>query len=169
MNDAIPGAAVNEADFLAVMAEVCTPVTVVTSIHNGSPHGTTVSAFASLSLRPPMVVVALDRTSDLLAMLRQTRRFGVNILNSHQHSVAVRFAGKGADKFRDLAWTETGGLPRLHDTIGWLACRVTGFVEGGDHILIPGEVEQAIAAPGAPLAYHRRVFGTHSEFATSMR
>jgi flavin reductase (DIM6/NTAB) family NADH-FMN oxidoreductase RutF len=162
-------AAVSEADFLAVMAEVCTPVTVVTSIHNGLPHGTTVSAFASLSLRPPMVVVALDRSSDLLAMLHQTRRFGVNILNSHQHAVAVRFAGKGTDKFRGLAWIQTDGLPRLRDTIGWLACRVDGFLEGGDHILIPGAVEQAVAAPGAPLAYHRRVFGTHSEFVASLR
>jgi flavin reductase (DIM6/NTAB) family NADH-FMN oxidoreductase RutF len=167
MSDAVPG--VSEADFLAVMAEVCAPVTVVTSIHGGLPHGTTVSAFASLSRRPPMVVVALDKSSDLLAMLRQTRRFGVNILHSHQHSVAVRFAGKGGDKFRDVDWVTTDGLPRLRDTIGWLACRADGFVEGGDHILIPGVVERAAAAPGAPLAYHRRVFGTHSESVAARR
>jgi hypothetical protein len=39
---------------------------------------------------------------------------------------------------------------------------------GGNHTLVPGVVEQAIAAPGAPLAYHRRVFGTHSEFVGSL-
>jgi flavin reductase (DIM6/NTAB) family NADH-FMN oxidoreductase RutF len=156
--------AVSEADFLAVMAEVCTPVTVVTSLSGGRPHGTTVSAFASLSLRPPMVVVALDRQSVLLAMLRSTGRFGVNILSSNQDAVAVRFASKGDDKFRGVPWTETNSLPRLPNAIGWLACRVAGFIEGGDHILVTGVVQQAVAAPGAPLAYHRRVFGTHSEF-----
>jgi flavin reductase (DIM6/NTAB) family NADH-FMN oxidoreductase RutF len=162
MGDAVADATVSEADFLAAMAEVCAPVTVVTSIHDGLPHGTTVSAFASLSLRPPMVVVALDRSSELLSMLKVTGRFGVNILHSSQHLVAVRFAAKGGDKFRGVAWTETDGLPRLNDTIGWLACRVDDFVGGGDHVLIPAVVERAFAAPGAPLAYHRRVFGTHS-------
>ena len=163
MGDALADVTVSDADFLAVMAEVCAPVTVVTSSHDGVAHGTTVSAFASLSRRPPMVVVALDRTSELLAMLRVTERFGVNLLNSKQHRVAVRFAGTGHDKFRDVAWSETDGLPRLDDTIGWLACRVDAFLEGGDHVLIPAVVERAVAAPGAPLAYHRRVFGTHSQ------
>jgi flavin reductase (DIM6/NTAB) family NADH-FMN oxidoreductase RutF len=158
---------VSETDFLAAMAEVCAPVTVVTSSHDGLPHGTTVSAFASLSRRPPMVVVALDRSSDLLAMLRVTGRFGINLLGSAQDHMALRFAGKGAEKFRDVAWTETDGLPRLAGTIGWLACRVAGFVEGGDRVLVPGMVERAVTAPGAPLAYHRRVFGTHSESAAT--
>ncbi len=166
--EAVADMTVSDADFLAVMAEVCTPVTVVTSSHGGVAHGTTVSAFASLSRNPPMVMVALDRTSDLLAMLRLTERFGVNILRSNQHRVAVRFAGKGHDKFRDMAWSEADGLPRLHDTIGWLACRVDAFVEGGDHVLITAVVQRAVAAPGAPLAYHRRVFGTHSHSGTTL-
>src|ERR1700758_4373873 len=106
---------VGENAFRDLMAAVCAQVTIVPAAEDG-PFGTTVSAFASLSLRPPMVVVALDRSSDLLAMLRVTGRFGVNILNSRQHLVAVRFAGKGGDKFRDVGWTETDGLPRLNDT-----------------------------------------------------
>ncbi|HEY2672601.1 MAG TPA: flavin reductase family protein [Rugosimonospora sp.] len=164
MSDAAPA---SEADFLAVMAEVCTPVTVVTSLERGLPYGTTVNAFTSLSLRPPMVLVALDQSSNLLDRLRRTRRFGVNILRSNQDALARRFAGRGGDKFRGVPWTEANGLPRLHDAIGWIACRADAFVEGGDHILVPGVVEQAVAVPGAPLAYHRRTFGTHSESAGS--
>ncbi|GIH14458.1 flavin reductase family protein [Rugosimonospora africana] len=166
MSDATPA---SESDFLAVMAEVCSPVTVVTSIEDGQPRGSTVSSFASLSLRPPMVVVALGESSKLLAGLRRTRRFGVNILASDQDGVARRFAGRGGDKFRDVSWTETDGLPRLHDAIGWIVCRVDAFVAGGDHVLVPGVVERAVAEPGAPLAYHRRTYGTHSESVRPVR
>jgi flavin reductase (DIM6/NTAB) family NADH-FMN oxidoreductase RutF len=151
-------------DFLDVMAEVCTPVTVVTTIDDGVPHGTTVSAFTSLSLRPPMIAVALDLTSDLLVKIRRTRRFGVNVLGVSQDRLAVQFAGKGSDKFAGVAWSPDEGLPRLVDAIGWLSCRAESFLDGGDHVLIPGRVESAVALPAAPLAYHRRVFGTHSGF-----
>jgi flavin reductase (DIM6/NTAB) family NADH-FMN oxidoreductase RutF len=155
---------VAERDFLDVMAEVCTPVTVVTGLEAGAAHGTTVSAFSSLSLRPAMVVIALDRASDLLAMLRRTQRFGVNVLGSSQRALAEQFADKGADKFRGVTWTAERGLPRLAEAVGWLSCRAQAFVDGGDHVLVPGLVEQAIAAPAPPLAYHRRVYGTHCEF-----
>jgi flavin reductase (DIM6/NTAB) family NADH-FMN oxidoreductase RutF len=150
--------------FRDVMAEVCTPVTVVTTAVDGQPHGTTVSAFMSLSLRPPMVVVALDRGSDLLAKVRLTRRLGVNVLGVSHHVLAVQFAGKGEGKFSGVAWSAADGLPRLDDAIGWLACRVEGFLDGGDHVLLTARVEDALAAPAPPLTYHRRVFGTHAGF-----
>jgi flavin reductase (DIM6/NTAB) family NADH-FMN oxidoreductase RutF len=150
--------------FLDVMAEVCTPVTVVTTALEGVPHGTTVSAFASLSLRPPMVVIALDRGGELLAKVSVTGRFGVNVLGATQDALALRFAGKGEGKFTGVEWEDEGGLPRLADAIGWLSCRAGSFLEGGDHVLVPGVVEAASALPAAPLAYHRRVFGTHSRY-----
>jgi flavin reductase (DIM6/NTAB) family NADH-FMN oxidoreductase RutF len=106
--------------------------------------------------------VALDRGSDLLAKLRTTHRFGVNVLAHSQDGLAVRFAGKGADKFDGVPWEDADGLPRLHDAIGWLGCQVDSFVEAGDHLLLTGRVDSAVAIPAAPLAYHRRTFGTHS-------
>lgn len=152
-------------DFLDVMGEVCTPVTVITTTVDGEAHGTTVSAFMSLSLHPPMVVVSLDRSSDLLAKVRRSHRFGVNVLGLSQDRLAIQFAGKGGDKFAGVAWSTSDGLPRLADAIGWLTCRADSFVDGGDHVLIPSHVETAAAVPAAPLAYHRRAYGTHSNFA----
>lgn len=150
--------------FRDVMAEVCTPVAVVTAVLDGAPHGTTVGAFMSLSLSPPMVVVALDRGSDLLAKVRVTRTFGINVLAMSQDRLAVQFAGKGGDKFAGVTWSVADGLPRLADALGWLVCRAEAFLEGGDHILIPARVQTATATPAPPLAYHRRVYGTHSGF-----
>jgi flavin reductase (DIM6/NTAB) family NADH-FMN oxidoreductase RutF len=68
--------------FREVMAGVATPVTVVTAMSDGLPHGTTVSAFASLSMNPPMVLVSLDRGSELLSLIQESRRFGVSVLGT---------------------------------------------------------------------------------------
>src|SRR6185437_14951559 len=84
--------------FVGAMARVCTPVTVVTTFDR-SPHGTTVNAFASLSLDPPMVLVSLDQRSELLARLTRSGPFGINVLSSVQSDLSMRFARKGPDTF----------------------------------------------------------------------
>ena len=100
--------------FKDAMAAVCAPVTVITTTWNGRPFGTTVSAFWSLSLQPPLVGLALANDSELLARLRSTRRLGVNLLADGQQEVALRFAGKGGDaKFAGVPWVLDDGLPRL--------------------------------------------------------
>jgi flavin reductase (DIM6/NTAB) family NADH-FMN oxidoreductase RutF len=144
-----------------VMAAVCTPVSVVTAMDGDRPHGTTVSAFASLSMAPPMVLVSLDRTSELLGIIQRGRRFGVNILGSAQSAAATAFARKGTDKFADTPWTRASDVPRLTGAPGWVVCDASSFVEGGDHIVVLGEVREAVAHDGSPLTYFRRDFGTH--------
>ncbi|MEW2165635.1 flavin reductase family protein [Streptomyces sp. NPDC007084] len=144
------------------MAGVCTPVSVVTTLDGKRPHGTTVSAFASLSMEPPMVLIALDRESNLLRVLRRSGRFGLNVLGVQQTACANAFARKGDDKFTGIDWIEDSGVPRIADVPGWLACEVEDLVSGGDHVVAFGRVRAARTAPGAPLTYHQRGFGTHS-------
>ena len=148
-------------EFRDVMAGVATPVSVVTALTEGRPHGTTVSAFASLSMSPPMVLVALDRGSALLGRLTVGQPFGVNVLGHDQAPLAAAFARKGDDKFAGVPWTEDGGAPRLTGSPGWLACTVARLVDGGDHVVVLGDVRSADRAHGAPLTYHARTFGTH--------
>jgi flavin reductase (DIM6/NTAB) family NADH-FMN oxidoreductase RutF len=148
--------------FREVMAGVATPVSVVTALLDGRPHGTTVSAFASLSMDPPMVLVSLDRRSDLLAGLAHGTAFGVNVLGADQAVLAGAFARKGPDKFTGVAWSADGGAPRLAGSPGWLACTVSQLVDGGDHVVVLGEVQAAATDGGAPLTYHARTFGTHA-------
>ncbi|MGH3249595.1 MAG: flavin reductase family protein [Trebonia sp.] len=148
--------------FREVMASVCTPVSVVTAMAGGLPHGTTVSAFASLSMNPPMVLVSLDLGSELLAVVRQTGQFGLNVLGSGQSALAMTFARKGgAGKFADVPWDIEAGVPRLPGAGGFLVCRVARLVPGGDHIIVLGDVLTARAGRSEPLTYHGRVFGTH--------
>jgi flavin reductase (DIM6/NTAB) family NADH-FMN oxidoreductase RutF len=149
--------------FREVMAGVATPVSVVTSMAGGLPHGTTVSAFASLSMDPPMVLVSLDRASDLLALVRESGRFGVNVLGSSQSALALAFARKGGTgKFNGVRWEVDHDLPKLPGAPGWLACDLATLVDGGDHVVALGTVVAAQTSHGQPLTYHLRNFGTHA-------
>jgi flavin reductase (DIM6/NTAB) family NADH-FMN oxidoreductase RutF len=157
-----PVISANAATFLAVMAGVCTPVSVVTAMDGTRPHGSTVSAFASLSLDPPMVLVALAANSELLALIASSGRFGVNVLGEAQASLAHNFARKGDTKFDGVTWSATHGVPQLESVSGWLACVVSSLVPGGDHVVVFGRVVDAQSGAVGPLTYHNRQFGTHA-------
>lgn len=150
--------------FKDVMACVATPVSIVTAMpRDGAPCGATVSAFASLSVTPAMVMASLDRGSRTLAAIRDSGRFGLNVLGADQDDLAMSFATRsGTDKFRDTSWEVDHGVPRLARSSAWIASTVAGLVDGGDHVIVLGRVDAAEAAGGeAPLVYHRRSFGTH--------
>src|ERR1700743_705837 len=161
-----PGyAQVDATVFRDTLARVPTPVTVVTSHIDRSPHGTTVSAFSSLSLEPPMILVSLDQSSDLLKIIQESGRFGVNVLASGQQSLATTFARKGADQFADVAWYMDHGAPRLAGKGQWLVCRTEQLVTAGDHVIIIGLVVHADTHSFEPLLYRQRGFGTVTHIA----
>ena len=144
------------------MARVCSPVAVVTTIDEGRPHGTTVSAFTSLSLHPPMILVSLDVSSELLALVLRTQRFGLNVLGRTQADLALRFATKGPAKFAGVSWTANHGSARLTGNAAWAACEVADVIEGGDHRIVLGNVLTVDAGDAEPLTYYARDFGTHT-------
>ncbi|MDT0612269.1 flavin reductase family protein [Streptomyces lancefieldiae] len=153
--------------FRDVMAAVASPVAVVIALDGGRPHGTTVSAFASLSLTPPMVLVSLDERSCLLAVVRRSGRFGVNVLGAHQADPASVFARSGPDKFDGIEWSPSGELPRLPGAAAWIAAEVDDCVDAGDHTVLLAHVTAAEPGEGSlrPLTYHRRSFGTRTPLA----
>ncbi|OEJ93679.1 flavin reductase family protein [Streptomyces thermolilacinus] len=156
---------VTEREFKDFMAEVCTPVAVVTAMADGRPHGTTVGSLASLSLRPPMVTIALDHRSALLSSVRRAGRFGVNLLGAGQAGLARTFAAPVPDRFAEAAWYPDEGLPRLREAPGWLVCVPQRLIPGGDHVLLLSLVTRVGGTrAAAPLVYGRRTFGTHSAF-----
>lgn len=144
------------------MGSVCTPVSVVTALDRGRPHGTTVSAFCSLSLTPPMVSVALDEGSALLELLQATPRFGLNVLSHIQHGLASKFAVKGDDKFDNVSWAVRCDAPYIIGSACWFACEVDQLVTGGDHTIVMGRVLESDHADLPPLTYYRRGFGTNA-------
>lgn len=101
---------VDQQTFKVAMSQVAAAVAIVTTGTQASAHGTTVSAFMSLSLEPPMVLVSLDQKSSLLARLEIGLPIGINVLSTEQNELARRFADKLEDRF--AGWI--GALPTAH-------------------------------------------------------
>jgi flavin reductase (DIM6/NTAB) family NADH-FMN oxidoreductase RutF len=145
-------------DFRETLSRVPSPVTIVTTLADGRAHGTTVSAFTSLSADPPLVLVALDRRSDLLELLREVPRFAVNLLASDQADIGLDCAKKGEDKLASVSWRSEDGLPRIENAAAWLVCEVDQILPGGDHEIVIGLVTSCDTGADEPLVYHRRRF-----------
>jgi flavin reductase (DIM6/NTAB) family NADH-FMN oxidoreductase RutF len=150
---------VDEEAFRAAMADLPAAVSIVTTTAaDGTPRGATVSAVASVSLRPAMLLVCLDERSDTLAVLDPGRHFLVHVAADGQQEQVMRFAGKGAGKFDGVSWhTGMSGQPQLVGATVVLDCVVTALVPGGDHTVVLGRVEGIDHQPHTnPIVYHRR-------------
>ena len=148
------------AAFKEVMAHVAAPVTIVATQVDGVPFGTTVSAFASLSITPCMVVLALDNRGTMVDRLREAGRMGINILAPDQAEIAQRFASKIPDRFAPIDWSLSDGVPQLAGVTAFLHCSRIDFAPGGDHTIVIGTVSRAETYGNDTLTYFRRTFGS---------
>ncbi|HEX6384620.1 MAG TPA: flavin reductase family protein [Anaerolineae bacterium] len=138
-------------------------VTIVTIKAPGDeqPHGLTVSAFASVSPEPPLILIAIDHQHSAYPMLeREGAVFAVNILSEDQVELSNRFAWvRDEDRFAAGDWgTAITGAPILEDALAWLDCTIYGRQVAGTHTIYIGEV-QASGVPRSgepPLVYWNR-------------
>ncbi|MGI8510092.1 MAG: flavin reductase family protein [Gemmatimonadaceae bacterium] len=146
--------------FRAVLGRFATGVTIVTATDaQGVDHGMTVSAFSSLSLNPPRVLICIEHSASMHALLMETSHFAINILSDAQEETARRFAETGAQRFTGVGFTRGDrNLPILSDVLAYVECRRVAVHEGGDHTIIVGETETATVRDGKPLLYYRGGF-----------
>ncbi len=150
-------------DFRDIMANFAASVTVVTSRADGRHHGLTVSAFTSVSLMPPLVLICIDHNSHSIHALRKSDGFTVNMLKEGTEAIAVRFASKDPDKFRDLPTRDPrypgAGLLLPTHSFASLECRTIDRAVTGDHTVFIGHIENASPhEPARPLLYWQRDF-----------
>ena len=143
--------------FRAVLGRFASGVTVVTTRDDaGRDHGLTVSAFSSLSLVPPLVIVCIDQGSSIHPVIGSASHFVVNILGAGQEALSRRFSGKDLDRFDGVGYQRgVTGAAVLDDVHAFVECRVVQRVDQGDHTIVVGEVEAAEAGTGRPLLYYR--------------
>ena len=144
-------------EFRSALSAYATGVTVVTAVGPQGPSGATANAVSSLSLEPPMMLACLDRGSRTLTSVRAQGRFGVNALAAGQAELARRFSVKHpeAEKWAGIEWAERQGLPRLGGILLWVACELRDLIDGGDHLIVTGNVIEAEGLDGQPLLFHR--------------
>ena len=153
--------AISSEEFRDALRHFPSGVTIVTIKAGEEIHGLTVSAFASISPSPPLIMVAIDHRHSAYQLLEQPGTvFAVNILHHDQMELSNRFAWlKDADRFAKGEWsTAATGAPVLADALAWLDCTIEARYLAGTHTIYVGQV-QASACPrpeGPPLVYRNR-------------
>jgi flavin reductase (DIM6/NTAB) family NADH-FMN oxidoreductase RutF len=145
--------------FRSVMGNFATGVTVVTATSPEGPVGMTANAVCSLSLDPLLLLVCFDNTARTLTVVRDTERFGVNVLAAGQADLARLFASKAPEdaKFAGVAHQVHEGIPVIEGVLAWVGCRLERLEDGGDHTIGIGAVESAEAGAldARPLMWFR--------------
>jgi len=148
---------IDAATFRSTLGRFATGVTILTARDDsGRDHGMTVSAFCSVSLDPARVLCCVERSTDMFPVITKAQRFAINILTTAQEAISRRFAEERDDRFDGLGYTR--GVTEcvlLDDILAYVECEVAARYDGGDHLIVLGDVIAAAAADGRPLLYYR--------------
>jgi flavin reductase (DIM6/NTAB) family NADH-FMN oxidoreductase RutF len=143
--------------FRSVLGRFATGVTIVTARGEDSrDHGMTVSAFASLSLEPPLILVCVAHDATMAPVIETCTDFVVNILSDGQEALSRRFSSKLDDRFAGIGFTRgERDVVILDDVQAWMECRIVSRHIEGDHTIVVGAVDRAGARDAKPLLYYR--------------
>ncbi len=135
-------------------------LTIVTALDGDQPQGLAVSAFSSVSLDPPTVMVLVSYTSSNHPRFYVAETLGINLVSTDQVAVARRFASSGGDKFAGLSWYRgPHGAPILDDSLGHFEIAIQERILAHTHTMFIGRVLSASFRPQAnPLIYVRGRF-----------
>ncbi|HZR48592.1 MAG TPA: flavin reductase family protein [Streptosporangiaceae bacterium] len=111
---------------------------IVTACRDGHPAGCTVTAFFSVSLNPPLVLISLSRQSRTLSAIAEHGAFGVNVLSWRHRGLAGRFAEPHTDRFADVPYRLQDSVPILEDAMAALVCELEQLFPAADHTLVLG-------------------------------
>ena len=144
-------------EFRNLLGRFPSGVTVVTTTgQDGSDQAMTVSAFCSVSLEPPLVLICIEKTASAYQALMASSGFVVNVLSANQEQLARRFSIIDIDRFEGVGYSRSSkGFAILDDVLGVIECNRVSSHEAGDHTIIVGEVEAGRAENGKPLLYYR--------------
>jgi flavin reductase (DIM6/NTAB) family NADH-FMN oxidoreductase RutF len=140
--------------FRRTLGMFATGVTVLTARSGETVHGMTANAFMSVSLRPPLVLVSVDRRARMSNLLHEGTRFGVNVLEASQATLSDRFAGRAVEGEVEPRFELVHETPLVEGALAHLVARVVRSYWGGDHSLFLGQVEYARYGEGEPLLFH---------------
>jgi 3-hydroxy-9,10-secoandrosta-1,3,5(10)-triene-9,17-dione monooxygenase reductase component len=141
-------------------------VTIVTSSGPDGPAGLTTNAVASLSLDPLLLLACFELRSRTLAVVRESRRFAVNILPAGESDLAAVFASKrvAREKFESVTHAESHGVPVLDAALAWLVCDLRELHPAGDHVIGIGEViGMNVGDERPPLVWYRGSYTTTAD------
>ncbi|WP_170984578.1 flavin reductase family protein [Rhodoligotrophos defluvii] len=149
--------------FLAAMSGAVTSVNVVTTSGPAGLYGVTVSAVASVSADPPMILSCVNRRSPAADAILANGIFCVNLLADHQAHISDVFAGRSRThepfSFACAEWhTGVTGAAILPGAVASFDCVLDAAHDAGTHKIFIGRVLSTHAGEGKPLAHCRRAY-----------
>lgn len=143
-------------DYRAALGTFATGVTIVTTIsETGEPIGVTASSFNSVSLDPPLVLWSLAKSSSSIDAFCNSGHFNIHVLSAAQEELSNSFARSGTEKFTNVEWMDgVLGSPVLDNYSALFQCKMMHEYEGGDHVILVGEVIEFDRKDHAPLLFH---------------
>jgi flavin reductase (DIM6/NTAB) family NADH-FMN oxidoreductase RutF len=148
----------NEA-FREALAHFASGLTIVATTTTTGPVGFTASAFSSVSLAPPLVLVCVGKRASAHDAVTLTELFGVSVLAEWQSRIAEQFGRSGTDRFRDVPLRSGARVPLIDGALVQLECRRYATHDAGDHTILVGEVLDGRVSGGAPLVHFGRKLG----------
>jgi flavin reductase len=158
--------AISGENFRLAMRRLAGGVSIISGAGPVGPLGVTATAVTSLTAEPPSVLCCLNRSLELEAAVKDTGRFGVNMLRADHHELAKRFAGmhgvRGSAKFEQGNWTILpSDVPALSDSLVAFDCRVDDILEVGTHSIFVGLIADVhLGDSGDPLVYCNGTFAS---------
>jgi flavin reductase (DIM6/NTAB) family NADH-FMN oxidoreductase RutF len=142
--------------FREVFGRFATGVAVITSSGPTGSGGMTANALCSLSLEPLLALVCFENQARTLPIVRDARRFAVNVLTLEQEDLAGVFASKlpESEKLDGVPHRLEDGVPVIEGSLAWATCELRELIPGGDHTIALGEVQRMGLGEGEPLLWY---------------
>jgi 3-hydroxy-9,10-secoandrosta-1,3,5(10)-triene-9,17-dione monooxygenase reductase component len=144
-------------EFRNALGGFATGITIITALgKNGQKVGMTANSFNSVSLTPPLILWSIGKNTNCFEDFMAAEAFAVHVLAEDQQDLSNLFATSGIDRFANLDCTEgLSGIPLLPHYSVCFQCKMSHQYEGGDHIIMLGEVIEFTDNQHQPLLFHR--------------
>src|SRR5205814_3224919 len=142
--------------FRRLLSRFASGIAIITARDGERDVGMTVSAFCSVSLSPPLVLVCVDRTASMHDLLLRHPKLGISIIGSEHESYSRRFSDKNETRRFEGAPFRRGvsSVMLLEDATAQMECQLVGHHEAGDHTIFLAEVERGAMGEARPLVHY---------------
>ena len=143
--------------FRRLRGRIASGIAILTARDGASDVGMTVSAFCSVSLAPPMMLVCVDRHASMHDFLLSHPRLGISITAADHEDHSRRFADKSEkQRFEGISFSRgESGVMLLDNALAQLECQLTDHMQAGDHTIFIARVDRGACGEGRPLLYYR--------------
>lgn len=122
-------------------------VTIVTARVGEENRGLVVNAFSSVSLDPPLILIAVNRMAATHDFLYRTPSVAVSIVSDEQVDLVRRFSSPVADKFEGVDWQSgANGSPIISHSSAYLEGNILSRLQVHSHTMFIVRITRVVVS-----------------------